>query len=302
MTKPICASDNELTCISHGSFTKFDISEKEQKLRSTSSLALPLEEELKLLYELTEFKLGQYLLENKGLNGYFTAYIILHGPRKKDLSPLENWILHKAPIFQATRERYQIFTQQLQKHLDSGMTLASIPCGLMDDLMSLDYSKVSGIKLVGIDIDQESLKLASRNAENYSCEDVSFLKKDAWHLNIEEDYDIVVSNGLNIYQPDSEKVILLYKEFYKSLKPGGLLITSFVTPSPQLSQESAWKNFDPDDLRKQRALFGDIIGVAWQKYRTEAEAQQELEQAGFTIKEILYDRQGMFPTVIARKK
>ncbi|CEO17193.1 hypothetical protein RMONA_04035 [Rickettsia monacensis] len=37
-------------------------------------------------------------------------------------------------------------------------------------------------------------------------------------------------------------------------------------------------------------------------FRTEAETRKQLEKAGFQILEIIYDSQGIFPTVVARKK
>ena len=56
-----------------------------------------------------QLKLSQFLLANKGLNGYWTAYVILHGPKKSDLHPLEDWLLISAPSFVATQQRFQIF-------------------------------------------------------------------------------------------------------------------------------------------------------------------------------------------------
>ena len=128
------------------------------------------------------------------------------------------------------------------------------------------------------------------------------MNRDAWNLRITNEYDLITSNGLNIYEPDDGKVIDLYKEFYAALKVGGTLITSFLTPSPLMSAESTWKNFDMADIMKQKAILIDIVQVVWQQaYRTEAQTRQQLEAAGFTVQEVIYDSQGMFPTVLARK-
>ena len=130
---------------------------------------------------------------------------------------------------------------------------------------------------------------------------VSLIKKDAWDLGVDEQYDILTSNGLNIYEPDDKKVVALYKQFFKALKPNGTLITSFLTPPPVLSPNSSWKDYDPAAALKQKAVFVDILQVAWQSFRTEAQTREQLLQAGFTDIAIVYDKQGMFPTVIARK-
>ncbi len=102
------------------------------------------------------------------------------------------------------------------------------------------------------------------------------------------------SNGLNIYEGNDERVIDLYKEFYNSLVPGGILVTSFLTPPP-------WDKANVDALKKQKAIFGDILQASWQHFRSESQTRQQLEAAGFTILEIIYDTQGLFPTVVAQK-
>ena len=134
----------------------FNLTEHQERLKASKNLVLPLDQELSLLEQLNEFELGRFLLMNKGLNGYWTSYIILHGPQKQQLHPLEHWMLHNSPAVLATQERFGIFKKHLQQQLKTGMTLASVPCGLMDDLLGLDYSAHYDIKLVGIDLDEKS--------------------------------------------------------------------------------------------------------------------------------------------------
>ncbi len=259
----------------------------------TSLLALPLEEELKILEDLSQTKLGQFLLKNRGLNGEWTAYIIRKTPQSNFENDLEEWIINNAPVVQATRERSQIFQQKIQKQVPKGGTFASIPCGLMDDLLTLNAPH---LQLVGIDIDEQSLSLAKKNALHHQKDQVSsFIKKDAWHLNTQNQYSLIASNGLNIYERNDNKVIDLYKEFYDSLVPGGILVTSFLTPPP-------WDKANVDDLKKQKAIFGDILQASWQHFRSESQTRQQLEAAGFTILEIIYDTQRLFPTVVAQKE
>ena len=188
--------------------------------------------------------------------------------KKKILSPLEHWILHHAPVTKSTRERFFIFQDQLQKYLKNDIKMASIPCGLMDDLLSLDYSHIANAELTGIDLDGESLDLAQRNAKNIHNDaiQIAFHQRNAWDLNIIDKFNIIASNGLNIYEPDESKVIALYHEFWKALTTGGILITSFLTPPPALSSESTWKNVNPADALKQKALFVDIIQASWQAF------------------------------------
>ena len=287
--------------ITHRNDQTFGLTPHSDRLESQGNLALPLEEEKEFLQQLSEFELGRFLLTNKGLNGYWTAYIIIHGPQKTDLHPLENWFLHSAPAVRATQERYQIFKIHLQKHVCNGVKMASVPCGLMDDLLTLDYSDIRNVELTGIDLDENSVQLALANAKKCGIENVECRVADAWDLGVMDTYDLITSNGLNIYQPDNTKVINLYKEFYKALKVGGTLITSFLTPPPSLCAESTWENFHMGDVIKQKAIFADIIQVGWQAFRTELQTRQQLESAGFEVLEVIYDSQGMFPTIVARK-
>lgn len=294
--------NNNSNIISHALDNNFVLSDHEEKIRKKDSLSLPIDETLKILQKLTEFDLGKFLLHNKGLNGFWTAYVILEGIRKSNLQSLENWILNKSPIVVATRERFYIFQEELKKLLKDNMSVASAPCGLMDDLLTIDYSEFSNIKLTGIDLDQESIEFAKQNAKKRNINaKIDFLTRSAWDLNIVEEFDIIISNGLNIYEPDSTKLRELYSQFAKALKPGGYLITSFLTPSPTMSAESPWKDFSLEDVQKQKAIFADILEVAWQTYRTEAETVPMFAESGFKVQNIIYDKQAMFPTIILKK-
>jgi 2-polyprenyl-3-methyl-5-hydroxy-6-metoxy-1,4-benzoquinol methylase len=281
---------------------EIDLSLYQQALEAKNNLTLPLADEIELLHQLAEFELGLFLLKNKGLNGYWTSYIILHGMHKENLSPLESWVMNSCPSVIATRERFHIFQQELQQHLRSNMSVASIPCGTMDDTLTLNYDNITNVSLTGIDLDPVSLELAKISAISHGITSANFMHKDAWHLEQESQYDIITSNGLNIYQPDDSKVVELYRQFHKSLKTDGILITSFLTPPPMLSTDSTWSNFNISDVLKQKAIFTDIIGVSWQAFRTEAQTTEQLNKAGFDVIKVIYDSQGMFPTAIAKKR
>lgn len=296
-----CAKE-EQKIISHETENEFNLSAYQERLRSSSNLALPLEQELEILKQLTEFEFGKFLLARKGLNGYWTAYMIIHGPQKQSKHPLEEWLLSQSPSIKATQERFKIFQHQLEKYTKDNMIIASIPCGLMDDLLSANYHNARNISLAGIDLDEESLIFAQENVAKHNLPyKTSFVKKNAWELNIDSKLDIITSNGLNIYESDDNKVIELYKEFFKALRPGGILITSFLTPPPALSKDSTWRNYSPDDALKQKAIFSDILQVKWQIFRTEAQVHRQLTEAGFKVLEVIYDTQGIFPTIVAQR-
>ncbi len=288
--------------ISHAKASLVQIDKIKERITKIASPILPQAAELELVDALNEFPLGQFLLANKGLNGYWTAYVILHGVKKQDLHPLEKWLLTCAPSFKATQQRFHIFQTTLQNLLTNNCHLASIPCGLMDDLLTLDFSGCDGYHLTGIDLDSDSIELAAQNAKELGIQNVSFIKRDAWDLNLKGKFDVITSNGLNIYEQDSQRVVDLYKQFYDALKSSGYLVTSFITPPPLPNQDSGWKLQNPEDALTQAAIFSDILQAGWQCYRTEEETREQLQAAGFVVESVIYDAQHIFPTILAKKK
>lgn len=303
-----CDHDKELpTLLTHQSVPADELPETlleeiEARLRASPTLYLPLEEELALLQQMTDFELGRFLLMNGGINGYWTAYWLIHGPQKDLTKPLEYWLINKAPSFMASRERAAIFKHETQARLKDGMCLASVPCGLMDDLLRLDYTNAPSARLFGYDLDEASLSLAKANAAYHGLsQTASFHCLDAWKLPQDASFDLLTSNGLNFYVPEDSAVITLYKTFFGALKPGGILITSFLTPPPPLDPNSKWQLETPSDMQKQMAIFKDLMSAKWTGLRSEALSRKQLEEAGFVIEDVLYDSQGLFPTVIAKK-
>lgn len=266
------------------------------------------EAQLDLLNQLCEFDLGRFLVERGGLNGYWTQYVVQY-PDKKDalkngVDSLETFLLNSAPSCLATQERFKIFQSQIQCFLKEGCHLASIPCGVMADLLDLDYSHLQEFSLTGMDLDPQSIALAKDDAiEKDMTSHCHFSIGDAWKLNIKERFDVIASNGLNIYEANDEKVVLLYRQFYNALNENGILITSFLTPPPFPGKESEWKlsEVNQKDALLQKIIFADILSVKWQVYRTEEQTKEQLKKAGFQEIEVIYDKAHIFPTVIAKK-
>lgn len=286
---------------------KEDIKSKPHLLHAT------VDYQLELVDQLAQFDLGQFLLERGGLNGFWTHYIIKHpttgrvtgiNNKGESFSSLESIILNRAPTVLATQQRFEIFKKEIQKSVKEGCSLASVPCGLMADLLELDYSKVSNFSLVGIDIDLESLDQAESFAKEKKLLDhCQFMTRDAWKLNIEKAFDVITSNGLNIYEPNDERVVELYRQVFKALKPQGRFICSVLTPPPGGPVATEWNlekvNFQ--DAQLQKLLFADILECKLQVFRSVEKSITQLKEAGFVDIEILYDEAHIFPTIIGNK-
>lgn len=270
-------------------------------------------QQLTLLTELSQFDFGRYLLQNQGINGYWTHYMVMHprfgkhtgkNNRGEDFSPLERFILERAPTMLATQQRFEIFLRENQNQVKPHAKLASIPSGMMGELFYLNYEAAKNVELIGMDYDPDALKNAAALAEEMGMADkVRCIQQDAWQLEFENELDLISSNGLTIYEPDDEKVTALYRHFYKALKPGGQLVTSFLTPPPTVTDQCEWDfaHINQADLLLQKTIFVDIIQAKCLCYRSSDQVRTQLESVGFKDVRFIYDQAKLFSTVVAYK-
>ena len=280
------------------------VSDIRQRIETT--LSCDRLEPLQILAELQTFSLGRYLLLHGSLNGYWTRYCVADQAMNRKtalrngLGQLEDFILNRAPSMQATQERFEIFRQETQTLLHEDITVSSIPCGFMDDLLNLDYSQTSNIRRVGLDIDPESVEGALANAKTYALKSEAYIA-DAWDLRAyAKQFDLITSNGLNIYVDNQEHELELYRTFASALKPGGWLITSFLTPPPSMDRNSPWQITDRAAAVRQKIIFSDVLNAKWRVFRSEAQMRELLALAGFKVLNLSCDRQKLLPTVVAR--
>jgi len=272
-----------------------------------------VEKQLEIIDDLCSFPLGRFFLERKGANGFWTDCIINYSKTEAITSDycggdspsfVERFILEKSPLTLATRERYKIFQACIEKSLKNRMTLASIPCGVMRDLLSLDFSNLSIFSLIGVDLDSESLFLAEQLARDNSLDcHIKLIQEDAWNLKFKDQVDLITSNGLNVYISDPQKILSLYKKFYEILKDDGTLIIGVLTHPPYGSSKSEWvlDNLPAEDILMEKILFQDVLGCKWRNFRTSDEIYRDFSIAGFKKVEIKFDSCHIFPTVIAVK-
>lgn len=280
----------------------------ERRLRAADRLILPLDETLEMLARLQEFELGRFLLHNQGLNGYWTSYIFRYEPGTPATTPMEYWLLNNSLLCGA-RERFHRFKAAIAERLTEGAVLASVPCGVMDDLLQQDYRGLSEFRLVGMDIDAESLELAADNAATHGlAEHCEFIARDAWQLGVTAEFDLLVSNGLNMYESDPARLSELYANFASALRPGGRLLLSFLSPPPpppweDPSRAGEWVKYgiDERDLRRELALFGDIIQAKYLNFTAESEITAQLSEASLEVMSVDYSPSGVLPIVSAVK-
>lgn len=270
-------------------------------------------EQLDLLQALQSFDFGRFLLQNQGINGFWTHYMLTHpihgrltgkNNRGDPFSPLEKFILDDSPLMLATQERFTLFLKENQTMVRSGAKLACIPCGMMGELLYLDFEGTQACQLVGIDYDAATLADAKHLATTKGLSQWLVLKQaDAWEITDCDEFDLLSSNGLSIYEPDTARLLQLYQRFYTALKPGGKLVTSFITPPPVATDPGEWDltRINHEHLRLQKLLFTTLIDSKFRCFRSTRETHDLLSQAGFSNIRFLYDQANLFPTVTAFK-
>ncbi|MGW7386853.1 SAM-dependent methyltransferase [Streptomyces sp. NPDC054794] len=299
-------SHHTLSSVAPGEDTTRLAARIEQRLRDAPDLLLPLDETLSLLVQLQEFELGRFLLHNGGLNGYWTSYVFGLRPQNPAATPLERWLLTRS-LLPGIRERFGRFQAAIAASVRDGAVLASVPCGLMDDLLQQDYSGMTDVRLIGVDIDPESVDLARKNAAERGLADLcEFQVGDAWELGLDAEVDLLTSNGLNMYEADPERLMELYRGFARALRPGGRLLVSFIPrpPAPPWAeggQPGSWAKYgiEDADLRRDIAIFGDILQPKYLNFTSEEEIRDQLSRAGLTVAAVSYSENGALPIATA---
>lgn len=271
---------------------------------------------LSLAEDAARSEFGRFLLCTRGLNWRTTDLLfdpahqamLRRQERDHSLGLFDRLAFFSCPLFLATQERFHIFQQCTQPLVMDGTVLASLPCGRMRDLLSLDYAHIrQEVRLVGLDKDQEALQAAQALAAEVQAQKplhgtVEFRASDGLRPGLTEagirrEFDLVTSNGLNIYL-NEDQCVTFYRHVHEALKPGGTFITSHIVPA----EEYRWDQINRDHWRLQTVILTVLIGALWEPRVKPAQlVREQLERAGLRDVRILPDLQGIFPTFVARK-
>ena len=266
-------------------------------------------EQLKVLEEFSKTSLGRHIILTGGANGLWTDYMIsypwrkgIHAGSMLTMSRLEYYVVFECLSVLAQRELFLRSQQVAQEHVKEGAVLVSLPCGVMRDLLELDFSKVKDINLIGIDIDREAVEAAKKLADQRNVDQVNFLMEDAWELRLSKEADFLSSIGLNVYESNRDRVVALYGRVYEALKPQGVFFTGVLTYPPGFEKQSDWSpSLKKEQIAMDKILIEDVLDLEFQNYRTLEEIKEDFNRAGFKDVMIYPDKNCIFPAVIARK-
>jgi ubiquinone/menaquinone biosynthesis C-methylase UbiE len=181
-----------------------------------------------------------------------------------------------------TRDLYDAVTTS---SLPETAVLASLGCGnptalaeLREGEVVLDLGSGGGIdvllsakrvgrtgKAYGLDMTEEMLALARRNAAEAGAENVEFLKGDIENIPLpDSSVDVIISNCVINLSADKGQVL---REAFRVLKPGGRFAVSDVVVRGEI----------PDDVRRSMELWVGCVAGALE----EREFERLLLEAGF---------------------
>ena len=97
------------------------------RLRKAGDLpGATVDQQVSLLEQLSAFELGRFLLENRGLNAYWTHQLVTYRQGAEpagSMSPLEVRIFEKLPAVLATRERFPSYPSRIRSRSSSWAAL-----------------------------------------------------------------------------------------------------------------------------------------------------------------------------------
>lgn len=257
--------------------------------------------EAQLKAMLSKFELGQYLSQNKKINDKWLDYVLEFTDQSRQPQPsaLEEFIIYDAPITQATQQRRSIFQQILQQQLRDNMHIASIASGLASALFKLDYSQAKNCHVSCFGYAEETPTLAKHKLQKHN-KDISFDFKTTGFdkAELKHQFDLIESNGMNIYLRQTAELAELYQQLHTLLKSGGTLVISAMTPENEWESDNS-ANFAARKTLQKR-IYNDTINVNWVNNVSTEESKELLLSAGFNSVKVYPDRYNMFPTFLAQ--
>lgn len=129
-------------------------------------------------------------------------------------------------------------------------------------------------KVIGVDMTEEMIKVARKNAEETGLENLEFRLGDIEELPVcENSVDVIISNCVINLAPDKDKV---FQEAFRVLKTGGRIVVSDIVTETRL----------PEHIRKNLDSWAGCVGGAIE-HRV---YMDKLKNAGFTEVQMLARR------------
>ncbi|OLS27229.1 MAG: Ubiquinone/menaquinone biosynthesis C-methyltransferase UbiE [Candidatus Heimdallarchaeota archaeon LC_3] len=160
----------------------------------------------------------------------------------------------------------------LKKHIKKGMTVIDFGSGPGHDLFIAAELVGDSGRAIGIDFTDEMINEAKKSASNKGLTNVELIKSNIENINLPDNSaDIIISNCVINLATNKESV---FKEAYRLLKNGGVLIDADVISSKPL----------PKEIVNDPKLWCSCIGGAL----TKEDHEQILQKIGFKNIQVEY--------------
>jgi len=158
--------------------------------------------------------------------------------------------------------------------LEIGETVLDLGSGGgIDCLLAAEKVGPKG-KVIGVDLSEEMIKLAKKNAQKMKMKNVEFRLGDMENMPVEDKtIDVIISNCVINLAPNKQRV---FEEAYRVLKPKGRMMISDIVTEGQL----------PEWLQKSLEAYAACVGGALE----EQEYIEKIKQAGFKNVEVVSKR------------
>lgn len=244
-----------------------------------------VKEKLSILKQLTEFEYGRFLIQHGGINGRWSHFLFYEFPLLQkagnSFHPLE-LMMFTSKGMESNRERIPLTQSLLSQKLQDGNAILAVPCGVMAEIMTMNLNSWKNLRIVGVDLDSESIALAKTFANDRKLNhSVEFHQRDAWNLGFDGQFNYIVSLGLNMYCQSNESALNLYKSLYSSLKAGGELLISFLTPTGGPGCERDLSMIGPTE-KKLIPMISEMLELKYVSHLNSSnQIMENLKLAGF---------------------
>eukprot|EP00899_Mesostigma_viride_P018504 jgi/Mesvir1/26655/Mv20444-RA.1 len=220
---------------------------------------------------------------------------------------MDDLVFSHFPISAAAEEALGAIQAEVQANLSSGALLASVPCGRMRELLTLDLSRAQNVRLAGIDCDPSAVEAARQLLKEQrfvkGSVAVEFVVREAEGGSRSKmdvpggPYDVVTSICLNRLL-DERALPTIFRNAHSALKPGGVFVTAQVVDPHEWRME----NLTPFYVNMQRVTL-EIVADIYLLYpeRTCEAIIKQLKDVGFTDVKEIPSLTRVLPVFVAKK-